>query len=434
MALIALAIFLATLVLVVWRPWGLPVGWSALFGALLALAAGVVRMQDVWTVWNIVWDATLTFVGILIVSSVLDASGFFEWAALTIAHRARGRGRLAFVLILALGFMVSAFFSNDGAALILTPIVLEKMKKLQFSAREMVPFLLAGGFIADSTSIPLIISNLVNIISADYYHLGFLRYALRMLVPDLVSFGASLCVTYLYFRRDIPSSYDVAALPDPASAIRDRTMFKFSWWMLGVMTLGYVASEIAHVPVSAVEGVIAIGFLLAGWRTRTADPRRVLREAPWSIVVFSVGMYLVVYGLERAHLTDWFTRLVQTTSHAGLFWAVMAMGVVSACLSCVTNNLPSVMLGLLAIQHTGLPVSDQVALALANVVGCDLGPKMTPIGSLATLLWLHVLESRGVRITVSSFMRAGLVFTWPTLLSVLASMYGWLWVVRHLFG
>ncbi|ACV59210.1 Arsenical pump membrane protein [Alicyclobacillus acidocaldarius subsp. acidocaldarius DSM 446] len=432
MALMALAIFLATLVLVVWRPWGLPVGWSALLGALLALAAGVVRLHDVWTVWNIVWDATLTFVGILVVSSVLDASGFFEWAALTIAHRARGRGRLAFVLILALGFMVSAFFSNDGAALILTPIVLEKMKRLQFSARQMIPFLLAGGFIADSTSIPLIISNLVNIISADYYHLGFLRYALRMLVPDLVSFGASLGVTYLYFRREIPASYDVGALPAPASAIRDRSMFKFSWWMLGVMTLGYVASEIAHVPVSAVEGAIAIAFLIAGWRTRTADPRRVLREAPWSIVVFSVGMYLVVYGLERAHLTDWLTRLVQMTSHANLFWGVMAMGVLSACLSCVMNNLPSVMLGLLAIQHTGLPVSDQVALALANVVGCDLGPKMTPIGSLATLLWLHVLESRGVRITVSAFMRAGLAFTWPTLLTVLASMYGWLWLVRHL--
>ncbi|WP_206831943.1 arsenic transporter [Alicyclobacillus fructus] len=432
MAFAALAIFLVTLVLVVWRPRGLPVGWSALFGALVALAAGVVRLYDVWTVWNIVWDATLTFVGILIVSSVLDASGFFEWAALTIAHRARGRGRLAFVLILALGFMVSAFFSNDGAALILTPIVLEQMKRLRFSTRHMIPFLLAGGFIADSTSIPLVISNLVNIISADSYHLGFLRYALRMVIPDLVSFGMSLAVTYLYFRRDIPVAYDVESLPAPATAIRDRAMFIFSWCMLAVMTAGYVVSEIAHVPVSAVEGAIAVAFLIAGWRTRTAEPRRVLRQAPWSIVVFSVGMYLVVYGLERAHLTDWLTRLLQATAHVSLFGSVMAMGVLAACLSCVMNNLPSVMIGLLAIQHTGLPTSDQVALALANVIGCDLGPKMTPIGSLATLLWLHVLESRGVRITASAFMRAGLAFTWPTLLSVLAAMYGWLWAVRHL--
>ncbi|SIT14013.1 arsenite efflux membrane protein ArsB [Alicyclobacillus vulcanalis] len=428
----ALAIFVATLVLVVWRPWGLPVGWSALFGALLALAAGVVRLHDVWTVWNIVWDATLTFVGILIVSSVLDASGFFEWAALTIAHRARGRGRLAFALILSLGCVVSAFFSNDGAALILTPIVLEKIKRLQFSTSQMIPFLLAGGFIADSTSIPLVVSNLVNIISADYYHLGFIRYAVRMVVPDLISFAVSLGVTYLYFRRSIPASYDVSALPSPESAIRDRAMFRFSWIMLVIMTAGYVGSEIAHIPVSAVEGAIAIAFLIAGWRTQTADPRRVVREAPWSIVVFSMGMYLVVYGLERAHLTHWLTSLLVATSHRQLFWGVIAMGVLAACLSCVMNNLPSVMIGLLAIQHTGLPVSDQVALALANVVGCDLGPKMTPIGSLATLLWLHVLESRGVRITVSAFTKAGLAFTWPTLLSVLASMYGWLWLVRHL--
>lgn len=116
----AAAVFLFTLILVIWQPKGLGVGWSASLGALLALLVGAVSLQDIPTVWAIIWNATATFIAIIIVSLLLDEAGFFEWAALHVARWARGDGRRLFMFIVLLGAAVSALFANDGAALILT--------------------------------------------------------------------------------------------------------------------------------------------------------------------------------------------------------------------------------------------------------------------------------------------------------------------------
>ncbi len=226
---LAIGVFVVTLVFVIWQPKGLSIGWSAFGGAVLALLLHVVHFADVWSVTKIVGDATLAFVGIIIISMVLDQIGFFEWAALKMAHAAKGNGRRVFLYVIMLGAVVSAFFANDGAALILTPIVLEKVKLLQFNQKKMLPFILASGFIADTTSLPLIVSNLVNIVSADYFGVGFIQYALHMIVPDLFSFGASLIMLYLFFRNDIPSEYNPSDLPNPAQAIQHTGMFKASW-------------------------------------------------------------------------------------------------------------------------------------------------------------------------------------------------------------
>ncbi len=420
--LLALAIFAVTITLVIWQPKGLGIGWSALGGAAIALLVGVVSLADVPVVWGIVWNATATFVAIIIVSLLLDEAGFFEWAALHVARWGGGHGRRLFVLIVLLGAAVSALFANDGAALILTPIVVAMLRALGYKDRTTLAFVMAAGFIADTASLPLIVSNLVNIVSADYFRIGFANYASVMLPVDLASIAATLVALLLFFRQDIPASYDVAQLRMPADAIRDPATFKAGWVVLTLLLAGFFLLEPLGVPVSAVAAAGAVLLLIIAARGHVIQPRKVLAGAPWQVVIFSLGMYLVVYGLRNAGLTDHLASLLNRVAQGGVWGAAFGTGIIAALLSSVMNNMPTVLVGALSIDATHATGAIKDAMIYANVIGCDLGPKITPIGSLATLLWLHVLGQKGIRIGWGYYFRVGATLTIPVLLVTLGAL------------
>ncbi|GAN77637.1 arsenic transporter [Acidisphaera rubrifaciens] len=437
--MLAAAIFAVTLIFVIWQPRGLGIGWSALGGAAIALALGVIHGADVPVVWHIVWDATFTFVALIVISLLLDEAGFFHWAALHVARWGGGRGRVLFPLIVFLGAAIAAVFANDGAALLLTPIVVAILVRLDFPPAAAMAFIVATGFVADTTSLPLVISNLVNIVSANFFRVTFDRYAAVMVPVDLVSLAATLAVLWLYYGRHVPAAYAVAELEAPASAVRDPLVFRAAFPLLALLLVAYFVTAPLGVPVSVVTGSGAL--LLIALAARPFGRRatgggaiipvgRVLRGAPWQIVLFSLGMYLVVYGLRNAGLTDYLARLLVVLGGHGVWAAAIGTGFGAAFLSSVMNNMPGVLIGALGIQqaHGVAPLAHE-AMVYANVIGCDLGPKFTPIGSLATLLWLHVLGTKGRTITWGQYMAVGLTITPPVLLVTLAALALWLSVL-----
>ncbi|MEJ5056959.1 MULTISPECIES: arsenic transporter [unclassified Pseudomonas] len=420
--LIAFAIFLFTIVLVIWQPKGLGVGWSATLGAVLALMTGVVSLNDIPLVWHIVWNATATFIALIIISLLLDEAGFFQWAALHVARWAKGNGRRLFAFTVLLGAAVSALFANDGAALILTPIVISILLALRFSPASTLAFVMAAGFIADTASLPLVVSNLVNIVSADYFNLGFNEYASIMVPVNFVAVGATLAMLYWFFRRDIPERYSLDDLQDPRHAVRDRLTFRVGWVVLVLLLIGLFALEPMGVPISVISAFCAALLFAVAARGHVISTRRVLREAPWQVVTFSLGMYLVVYGLKNAGLTTYLTEILNHFADYGIWGAALGTGFLTALLSSAMNNMPTVLVGALSIHASDATGVVREAMIYANVIGSDLGPKITPIGSLATLLWLHVLQRKGIRITWGYYFKVGVILTLPILFITLSAL------------
>jgi arsenical pump membrane protein len=341
---------------------------------------------------------------------------------LHVARWAKGNGRRLFAFTVLLGAAVSALFANDGAALILTPIVISILLALRFSPASTLAFVMAAGFIADTASLPLVVSNLVNIVSADYFNLGFNEYASIMVPVNFVAVGSTLAMLYWFFRRDIPERYSLDDLQDPRHAVRDRLTFRVGWIVLVLLLVGLFALEPMGVPISVISAFCAALLFAVAARGHVISTRRVLREAPWQVVTFSLGMYLVVYGLKNAGLTTYLTEILNYLADYGIWGAALGTGFLTALLSSAMNNMPTVLVGALSIHASDATGVVREAMIYANVIGSDLGPKITPIGSLATLLWLHVLQRKGIRITWGYYFKVGVILTLPILFITLSAL------------
>lgn len=415
----ALAIFVFTLVLVIFKPKGLEIGYSSLIGAALSYILGIISFPDVVIVWDIIWNATFTFVAIIIVSLILDEAGVFEYAAIKIARFSHGNGIYLFMLTILLGSGISAIFANDGTALILTPIIYLLLVRAGVDRKAIIPYIMATGFIADSSSMPLIVSNLVNIVTAGYFGISFIDYALRMLLPDIVAIAASMLFLFLFYRREIPGTIDLSNMRNERDVIRDPLIFRISLPVIATLLIGYSLGGFLSIPVAFIAGPASIILLGIAKFHGKLDVVRPLKEAPWQIVIFSLGMYLVVFGLGRTGMTSLLAGGLESLAPLNNTLQTILSGFVFAGIAGIMNNMPSVMLGNLALSSFHSPGT----LVFANVVGNDIGPKFTPIGSLATLVWLHTLKRKsGITISPSYYMKVGLIVGIPVLFLTLLSL------------
>ncbi|MBW4650096.1 MAG: arsenical efflux pump membrane protein ArsB [Kastovskya adunca ATA6-11-RM4] len=453
----AIAIFLLVLVLVILQlslqPQRHRIGMTAIAGAILALFAGVVTWQDLLAVGGLISNALLTVTALTLISLILDKAGLFRTSALHIARWGFGRGRLLFLLIVLLGAAIAALLTNYATALIWTPIVIELLLLLKLRPITALAFTFITNFIADAASLAFPVSNLVNLISVDYFNISFLRYSLVMVPVNAIAIIASLGVLWFYFDRYLPKTYRLTPLPHPDLAVRDSLICRWGFTILGLLLLSYFLLEplslrlstpflptpnlTLSLPVGVIASMGALVLLaLAGrWfqpqATVVISLPQVWREIPWQEILFSLGIYILVIGVQKALLSLPLSQLLEGLSHWGLTFAITGTGFLAALFSATINNLPAILINALAIQNTtGIDPAMREAMVYANVIGCNIGAKITPLGSLSTLLWLNVLIRKGLFMTWGEYLRLSIFLTLPVLFITLLGLAIWLpWLI-----
>lgn len=435
--LLPLVIFLVTLTLVIWQPRGLGIGFSAIGGALLTLATGVVTLQDVATVWALAWNPTATTIALLIVSLVLDAAGFFRWLALLLAHASSSHGRLFFLLVIILGALITALLTNLGTVLVWTPAVMDLLLVLGFGRKAMLAFVFGIGFIADATSLPFPASNLVNFISTEYFQISVWRYILVMIPVNFVAIATGISVLWFYFDRYIPRTYSLARMPPPDSVIGDPLVCQWSFAVLAVLLTGYFFAQPLGIPVALIAGLSALVMLAlaGGWRSRQESTvislSQIWHEVPWQVILFSLGMYVIAFGVCNTDMPPLLSHWLQRLSGWGLTQVAVGAGFLATLLSGLTNNLSAVLINALGIQETfRLNSAVREVMVYSHVIGCNIGAKITPMGSLSTLLWLDMLARKGQPIRWGEYIRIVPILTIPVLFVSLLSLAIWVpWLI-----
>lgn len=418
----ALSVFVLTLFLMIKRPFGLRLGYAAGIGALLSLVLGTVSFGQAVQSFLDIWDAALAFLGIVALSVTLDAMGFFRWAALRVVRLARGSGLRLYFYVSLLTAAVSILFANDSAVLILTPIVLEIVTCLGISGKGRLVYLFSAGLIADTAAMPLITSNPINIVSADFFKYSFITHLEFMGPVAVATIVSSLLLVYLFFRKRIPRVYDVTAAdtltlnkPEISSGL-----LKVIIATLVAIDVSYVLTSLSRVPVSFVICSGTVFLVAVYWVTLKRKGSvngenkglvGLARDINWDIVLFMLSIFLVVQGLNTAGVTNLLASALSTTSTFPSFLGVFAPSLVVTVGASFMNNWPMTILGLLSIKQAGVSGTAFTGLVFSNVIGNNLGPHFFPLGSLAILMWMETMRRKGVNISLKEYLKVGSVLS-----------------------
>jgi arsenical pump membrane protein len=418
---VSLVIFAATLFMMIKRPRNLRLGYAAGIGAAFSLLLGTVTLSEAAQSFIDIWDATLAFIGIVALSVILDAMGFFKWAALKVVKLAKGSGLRLYFYVSLLTAGVSILFANDSAVLILTPIVLEIVIQLRIDAKGRLAYLFSAGLIADTAAMPLITSNPINILSADFFKYTFLDHLMLMGPVAIATITSSILLVYFFFRKKIPKVYDTSLLRNLEENPHIKPgLLKICISTLIVIDIGYVFASLEGIPVSFIICSGAIFLFLVYWRQlrerkslegEKKGLKQIAREINWDIILFMFSIFVVVQGLKNGGFVGLLASALVSSSLLPSVLGVFVPSLIITIGASFMNNWPMTILGLLSIRQAiemgGLSGQALTGLIFSNVIGNNLGPHFFPLGSLAILMWMECLRRKGVSISLKEYLKVG---------------------------
>ena len=394
---------------------------AAILGALLTMAAGLLPLAAVLASLTFLALPVLTIVSLMIITLIAEQAGFFRFLAWRMARAAGGDGVKLFTYLFLAGTLTGTLFTNDAAVLIFTPMVyklIEEVKEESWTTANKIPYYFAVLYVANLVG-AFVISNPINIVVASWFGIGFMEYALWMVIPAVVSMIVTYFGLRLFFRHTIPATYRV---PEHHESMVDNPSFMFtSGAVLSATLVGFFTEHLTGIPTGYVAAIGATALAVAYRIFARGSLVAVVRGVGWDAIIFVIGIFLVANGLRTAGLTDAIGTLILRAADEGQYIGTLVTGVIAAGSSAVMNNHPTA--GIMALAIGDLSLMDLPArmLAFSALIGGDLGPKMLPIGSLAALMWFRILRSKGVEISYWQYIKLGVPITLAAmLLSLLA--------------
>jgi arsenical pump membrane protein len=400
---------LATLIGIMTRPFRWNEAVIAMAGAAVLLLLGLITPVDACLTLMRDWNTFLFFLGMMALSALAEVAGLFDWLAVQAARLAGQSAARLFLNVFLLGTLISMVLSNDATALILTPIVYVLVTKLRL---PVLPYLFACTFIADTASFLLPVSNPINIIITSRFPLDLWTFLRLLFLPSLVAIVTNIGLFYLLYRKQLKGAFDIQRLPSAEQATKHKAYFRYTCGVLAAVAVAYVIASAIQWPLSLIALSGAALLLFGGLSWRRTSLRQTASRISWSIFGFIAGMFIVVRAIEDTGLTTMLGNWLISLSGGTSFGAVIVGTAGAAVGTNLINNVPMavVMVSALGgIQHAS-PVIQHGFIA-ATIFGCDLGPNLTTVGSLATVLWLLILRQRNVDVSGLDYFKVGVVVT-----------------------
>lgn len=445
---ITILTFLVTMLIIFWRPKGMNEAIPATVGAMIVILSGAVSFTDLGDISSKIIDAAITIMATIVMAIVLESFGFFHWCAVQLAKKAKNSGIRLFWYTNLLCFLMTLFFNNDGSILITTPILLLLLHHLRLTHNQKTPYLVSGALIATASSVPIGVSNIVNLIALKIVHMDLYMHTAMMFVPATLGLLFMASLLLLIYQKQLPKTLPVLPIHldenfvkksfhplQPRSEVaenrkRTRFMFRILLFVLCVRISLFIASYFQFsIAITAVIGSI----ILLGWRwyKLRIPPIDMIKKTPWYVLVFAFSMYVIVYGLHNIGLTELLVTKLHPLITSSLFHANFIMGGLISVLSNIFNNHPALMIGTITLTEMGLDPITLKTIYLANIIGSDMGSLLLPIGTLATLMWMFITRKGKVNITWGTYMKATFLVIPPTVIFTLFCLYYWVTFILH---
>ncbi|CAN5133648.1 ArsB/NhaD family transporter [soil metagenome] len=416
--ILSVVILVVTLALILTRPRNVSEALAASLGGVCVLGLGLVPVREAGEILREASNVLTFLVGMMAVSSVAEKAGFFEWAGSLTIRAGRGSVFRLYCAVFVIGTLVTITLSLDATAIVLTPVVFGMTRTLGIKP---LPFMFACCYTANTGSLLLPISNLTNLLMYEAFNLELLRFALIMALPATFAILTNALIFIWLFRSDIR---DVYTQVDKPFIAENTCFYRFATGALTTVLFGVVVASLLDIPIGVVAmgGAVITAAIASLFRWTTL--RQVSGSVSWQLLPLVVGLFLVVRGVENAGFDILAQRAFLAAAPGDGFLQILAIAFGTALGSNLINNVPMTVVTINDLSPLLANGSLNETAAYAALIGTNVGPNLTVVGSLATLIWLGIIRGRGLVLTARDYLVVGLITT-PAIL-VMASFGLWL--------